>query len=452
VRGAAGRVPPGRGGSGAAGARSDGFVLGQSETALSESTAPRPRGPAAPLDVTRIRQDFPILQQRVRGKRLVYLDNAATSQKPQSVIDAVTRFYTVENANIHRGVHYLSERATNAYDQVREKVARFLNAGSSREIIFTRGTTEGINLVAQSYGRSALKPGDDIVITAMEHHSNIVPWQLVCEQTGAKLKAAPINDAGELDVDGFVRLLTERTRLVSVVHVSNALGTVNPVKRLIALAHERGIPVLLDGAQSAPHMAIDVQELDCDFFVFSGHKLFGPTGVGVLFGRESLLEGMPPYQGGGDMIATVTLERSTWAQLPAKFEAGTPMIAQVMGLGAAVDYLSDVGFDGIGGWEQQLLTYATERVSAIEGVRLIGTARDKASILGFVLEGVHPHDVGTILDDAGVAIRAGHHCAQPVMRHFGIPATARASFAFYNTREEVDVLADSLLQVQRMFH
>jgi cysteine desulfurase / selenocysteine lyase len=412
---------------------------------------PPTRLPVPPMDVERIRQDFPLLQQRVRGKPLVYLDNAATSQKPQSVIDVVTRFYTSENANIHRGVHYLSERATDAYDQVREKVARFLNARSSREIIFTRGTTEGINLVAQSYGRVALKPGDDIVITAMEHHSNIVPWQLVCEQTGARLRAAPFNDAGELDVDAFERLLTDRTRLVSVVHVSNALGTVNPVKRLIALAHDRGIPVLLDGAQSAPHLGVDVQELDCDFFAFSGHKLFGPTGVGVLFGRESLLEQMPPYQGGGDMIATVTLERSTWAPLPAKFEAGTPMIAQVMGLGAALDYVMDLGFERISSWEQQLLSYATERVIDIEGLKLIGTAAQKASILGFTLKGVHPHDIGTILDDEGIAIRAGHHCAQPVMERFGVPATARASFAFYNTLGEVDALADGLLAVKKMF-
>jgi cysteine desulfurase/selenocysteine lyase len=412
---------------------------------------PPARLPAPPIDVERVRQDFPLLHQRVRGKPLVYLDNAATSQKPQSVIDAVTRFYTSENANIHRGVHYLSERATDAYDQVREKVARFLNARSSREIIFTRGTTEGINLVAQSYGRPALKPGDDIVITAMEHHSNIVPWQLVCEQTGSRLRAAPFNDAGELDVDAFEQLLTDRTRLVSVVHVSNALGTVNPVKRLIALAHDRGIPVLLDGAQSAPHLGVDVQELDCDFFAFSGHKLFGPTGVGVLFGRESLLEQMPPYQGGGDMIATVTLERSTWAPLPAKFEAGTPMIAQVMGLGAALDYVMDLGFERISSWEHQLLSYATERVIGVEGLKLIGTAAHKASILGFTLKGVHPHDIGAILDDSGVAIRAGHHCAQPVMRHFGIPATARASFAFYNTRDEADILADALMQVRRMF-
>ena len=376
--------------SGEAGRRGSGAATARPSRPTRGRAAPPLRRPAAPLDVARIREDFPILRQRIRGKPLVYLDNAATSQKPQAVIDAVTRFYTAENANIHRGVHYLSERATVAYDEVREKVARFLNARSSREIIFTRGTTEGINLVAQSYGRPNLKPGDDIVITAMEHHSNIVPWQLICEQTGARLRAAPINDAGELDVDAFERLLSDRTRLVSVVHVSNALGTINPVKRLIALAHDRGIPVLLDGAQSAPHLQVDVQDLDCDFFVFSGHKVFGPTGVGVLYGRESLLERMPPYQGGGDMIATVTLERSTWAPLPAKFEAGTPMIAQVMGLGAALDYVNEVGFEAIGEWEQQLLTYATAGISSIDGVRLIGTARDKASILGFVLEGVHP--------------------------------------------------------------
>jgi cysteine desulfurase / selenocysteine lyase len=407
---------------------------------------------AAPaFDVERIRQDFPMLRQTVRGKRLVYLDNAATSQKPQAVIDAVTRFYTSENANIHRGVHYLSERATTAYDQAREKVARFINARSSHEVIFTRGTTEGINLVAQSYGRTFLKPGDEILITGMEHHSNIVPWQLVCEQTGAVLRAARINDSGELDLDSFTELLNDRTRLVALVHVSNALGTINPVKRLIELAHAREIPILLDAAQSAPHLALDVQDLDCDFLAFSGHKVLGPTGVGVLYGKESLLERMPPYQGGGDMIATVTLERSTWAPLPAKFEAGTPMIAQVIGLGTAVDYLQEVGLDAITSWEQQLLSYATERLAGIEGIRFIGTAKDKASVLGFTLDGVHPHDIGTWLDDAGVAIRAGHHCAQPVMRHFGVPATARASFAFYNTREEADILADSLVRVQQAF-
>jgi cysteine desulfurase/selenocysteine lyase len=444
--------------SGAAGQRGSGAATAEKTTpagAVAASAgavaAPLPRRPAAPLDVARIREDFPILRQMVRGKPLVYLDNAATSQKPQVVIDAVTRFYAVENANIHRGVHYLSERATVAYDEAREKVARFLNARSSREVIFTRGTTEGINLVAQTYGRTHLKPGDDIVITAMEHHSNIVPWQLICEETGAALRAAPINDEGELDVDAFEGLLGERTRLVAVVHVSNALGTINPIKRLVALAHARGIPVLVDGAQAAPHLQVDVQDLDCDFFAFSGHKVFGPTGVGVLYGREALLDRMPPYQGGGDMIATVTLQRSTWAPLPAKFEAGTPMIAQVMGLGAALDYVTGVGLDAIAAWEQDLLQYATERVRRIEGIRLIGTAREKASVLGFVLRGVHPHDIGTILDDNGVAIRAGHHCAQPVMERFGVPATARASFAFYNTRAEIDVLVDGLMTVKKMF-
>jgi cysteine desulfurase/selenocysteine lyase len=441
--GAAGRVPPGRMGGGAA--------VPRAVPSRSAVTAPLPRRPAAPLDIARIRDDFPILRRRVRGKQLVYLDNAATSQKPQSVIDAISRFYTVENANIHRGVHYLSERATTAYDEVREKTARFLNARAAREVIFTRGTTEGINLVAQSYGRTFLKAGDEILITGMEHHSNIVPWQLVCEQTGAVLRAAPITDAGELDVEGFERLLGDRTRFVSVVHLSNALGTINPVKRLIGLAHARGIPVLVDGAQSAPHLGVDVQDLDCDFFVFSGHKLFGPTGVGVLYGRESLLERMPPYQGGGDMIATVTLERSTWAPLPAKFEAGTPMIAQVMGLGAALDYIVSLGWEGVVSYEHDLLAYATERVSGIPGIRIIGTAREKASVLSFVLDGVHPHDIGTVLDDKGIAIRAGHHCAQPVMERFGIPATARASFAFYNMREEADILVDTLGRVKKMF-
>ena len=391
------------------------------------------------------------MHRSVRGKRLVYLDNAATSQKPKTVIDAVTRFYAAENANIHRGVHYLSERATIAYDAVRGKVARFINAPSSRGVIFTRGTTDGINLVAQSYGRTCLRQGDEVLITTMEHHSNIVPWQLVCEQTGAVLRAARINDKGELDLDSFKELLNDRTRIVALAHLSNALGTINPVKLLISLAHERGVPVLLDGAQSAPHLPVDVQDLDCDFFVFSGHKLFGPTGVGVLYGRESLLERMPPYQGGGDMIASVTLEHSTWAALPAKFEAGTPMIAQVIGLGAAIDYIAAIGAEKISAWEQQLLSYATERVAGIDGLRLIGTAADKASILGFTIKDVHPHDIGAILDDLGVAIRSGHHCAQPVMRHFGIPATARASFAFYNTLHEVDVLADGLAQIRRMF-
>jgi cysteine desulfurase/selenocysteine lyase len=404
-----------------------------------------------PLDVDRLRADFPILAQRVRGKPLVYLDNAATSQKPQVVIDAVTRFYSSENANIHRGVHFLSERATLAYDAVREKVARFLNAASAREIVFTRGTTESINLVAQSFGRSALRPDDEVLITGMEHHSNIVPWQLLCEQTGARLRAVPITATGELDLEAFDRLLSERTRLVAVVQLSNALGTINPVRELVARAHARGVPVLVDGAQSAPHLGVDVQSLDCDFFACSGHKMFGPTGVGVLYGRESLLERMPPWQGGGDMIASVTLERSTWAPVPAKFEAGTPMIAEVIGLGAAIDYLNAVGLPAIAAWEHELLAVATERVQAIDGLRLVGTARAKASVLSFVMEGVHPHDVGAVLDDEGVAIRTGHHCCQPVMQHFGVPATARASFAAYNTLEEIDVLVGGLRRVRQVF-
>jgi len=435
--------------------REAGRLIGGTATAAVDRSRgkayPLARVPASPLDIERIREDFPILRHQIRGKPLVYLDNAATSQKPQVVIDAVSRFYSAENANIHRGVHYLSERATVAYDEVREKVAQFLNARSSREIIFTRGTTEGINLVAQSYGRTNLKPGDEIVITAMEHHSNIVPWQLVCEQTGAVLKAAPINDDGELDVTAFEQLLSDRTRLVAVVHLSNALGTINPIKRLVALAHARGIPVLVDGAQAAPHLAVDVQDLDCDFFVFSGHKVLGPTGVGVLYGKEALLERMPPYQGGGDMIETVTLQRSTWAPVPSKFEAGTPMIAQVIGMGAALDYVADLGLESIAAWEHELLSYATERLRGIEGIRLIGTAREKASVLSFVLDGAHPHDIGTILDDEGVAIRVGHHCAQPVMERFGLPATARASFAFYNTFAEIDVLADGITNVKKMF-
>ena len=403
------------------------------------------------LDVERLRADFPILSQRVRGKPLVYLDNAATSQKPRAVIEAVTRFYSTENANIHRGVHFLSERATLAYDAVRAQVAAFINAAAPSEIIFTRGTTEGINLVANSWARGALRPGDEILLTGMEHHSNIVPWQLVAAQTGAVVRAVPLTDAGELDLKAFDQLLTDRTRLLAVVHLSNALGTINPVRWMIARARERGIVSLVDGAQSAPHLPIDVQALDCDFFAFSGHKVFGPTGVGVLYGRSALLTAMPPWQGGGDMIETVTLERSTWAAPPARFEAGTPMIAEVIGLGAALAYVESVGRVAIGAWEEELLAYATEQVSELEGVRLVGTAREKASVLSFVVEGVHPHDVGAVLDDEGVAIRAGHHCAQPVMQRFGVPATARASFAFYNTRAEVDVLVRGLRRVRSVF-
>ena len=419
----------------------------------SQPVAPTGLRPATnpAFDVERVRNDFPILRHRVHGRPLVYLDNAATAQKPQVVIDAVSRFYTHENANIHRGVHHLSEQASAAYEVAREKTARFLNARAAHEVIFTRGTTDSINLVAQSYGRTNLKSGDEVLITGMEHHSNIVPWQLLCEQTGAVLRAAPLTDRGELDLEGFQALLSDRTRLVAVVHLSNVLGTINPIKRLISWAHARGVPALIDGAQSAPHIPVDVQDLDCDFFAFSGHKLFGPTGVGVLYGRESLLERMPPHQGGGGMIATVTLERSTWAPLPAKFEAGTPMIAQVIGLGAALDYISELGLEAITAWECQLLTYATELVTSVGGTRIIGTARDKASVLSFVLDGVHPHDIGAVLDNAGVAIRGGHHCAQPVMQHFGVPATARASFAFYNTKEEIDTFGEALHVVKRMF-
>jgi cysteine desulfurase / selenocysteine lyase len=403
------------------------------------------------LDVNRLRKDFPILSRRVRGKPLIYLDNAATNQKPRVVIEAVSRFYGSENANIHRGVHYLSELATVAYEATRERVARFLNAPSPRDIVFTRGTTEAINLVAQSWGRSTLRPGDEILITGMEHHSNIVPWQLVAGQTGARVRAVPITDAGELDLEAFDRLLTDRTRVLAMVHVSNALGTVNPVHELLAKARARGVVTLVDGAQSAPHLPVDVQAIGCDFYAFSGHKLFGPTGVGVLYGRAALLEWMPPWQGGGDMIESVTLEQTTFAPPPARFEAGTPAIAEVIGLGAALDYVETVGRAAIGAWEEELLAYATEQLRELDGIRLIGTAREKVSVLSFAVDGVHPHDVGAVLDDEGIAIRAGHHCAQPVMLRFGVPATARASFAFYNTREEVDALVRAVGRVRAVF-
>jgi cysteine desulfurase / selenocysteine lyase len=422
--------------------------------ALSRPVAPAPLASrsVAPLDVGRVRADFPILSETVRnGRPLVYLDNAATSQKPRQVIAAISRFYTSENANIHRGLHYLSERATSAYDAAREKVARFLGAGSPSEIVFTRGTTEAINLVAQSWGRSNLRPGDEVLVTGMEHHANLVPWQLVCEQTGATFRAVPITDRGELDLDAFDRLLTDRTRLFAVGHVSNALGTVNPVRELAARARARGALVLVDGAQSAPHMPIDVVELGCDFFACSGHKLFGPTGIGVLYGCMEILDGMPPWQTGGDMIERVTLERTTWAAPPARFEAGTPPIAEVIGLAAAIDYVESVGLGAIGIWESELLARATELIGALPGVRLVGTARKKAGVLSFVLEGIHPHDVGTVLDDEGVAVRAGHHCAQPVMQRFGIPATVRASFAFYNTLDEIEVLVRGVERARKVF-
>ena len=401
--------------------------------------------------VEKIRQDFPALQGKVHGKPLVYLDNAATSQKPQAVIDSIARYYQSENSNVHRGVHFLSELATQAYESARTRVRQFLNAAHDREIVFTRGTTEGINLVASSYGRSRVKAGDEILISAMEHHSNIVPWQMLCEEKGAVLRVIPMNDAGELLLDEYERLLSERTRLVAVVYVSNALGTVNPVKQMIALAHRRGVPVLLDGAQAAPHLPVDVQDLDCDFFALSGHKLFGPTGIGILYGKADLLESMPPYQGGGDMISAVTFEKTIYNSLPYKFEAGTPHIAGVIGLGAALEYVQRIGLPRIAAYEADLLAYGTELLSAIPGLRIIGTAREKAGVLSFVLEGVHAHDIGTILDHEGIAIRAGHHCAMPVMKRFGLPATARASLAFYNTREELHRLAKGIHRVSEVF-
>jgi cysteine desulfurase/selenocysteine lyase len=407
--------------------------------------------PEAAFDVARIRQDFPILAQRVHGKPLVYLDNAATAQKPQAVIDALCRYYATDNANIHRGLHQLSERATEAFEGARGKVQRFINAGDAREIVFVRGSTEGINLVAQSYGRKHVRAGDEILVTTMEHHSNIVPWQLLCEEKGAHLRVAPINDSGELLVEEYERLLTAHTRLVSVAHVSNALGTINPIRKLIELAHRRNIPVLIDGAQAAPHMKIDVRELGCDFYVFSGHKLFGPTGIGVLYGKAALLEAMPPYQGGGDMILSVTFEKTTYNSLPYKFEAGTPHIAGAIGLGAAIDYVNRIGIDAIAAYEGELLAYATAAVSGIEGVKLIGTAKEKAGVISFVMDGAHAHDVGTILDQEGVAIRTGHHCAMPIMERFGVPATARASLAFYNTKEDIDALAGAIHKVREVF-
>ena len=403
------------------------------------------------LDVARIREDFPILKQQVHGKPLVYFDNAATSQKPQVVIDTLNRYYATENANIHRGIHFLSELATAEYEETRNKVKRFLNASESREIVFVRGTTEGINLVAQSYGRRFFKEGDEVVISAMEHHSNIVPWQMLCEQVGARLRVIPMNHDGELLLDEYERLLGARTKLVSVAHVSNALGTINPIGRIIESAHRRNIPVLVDGAQAAPHMKVDVQELDCDFYAFSGHKLFGPTGIGVLYGKARHLEAMPPYQGGGDMISLVTFEKTHYNIIPYKFEAGTPHIAGVRGLGAAIDYVSGIGLGAVAAYEGEVLAYATAQLSTIQGLRIIGRAKEKASVLSFVLEGVHPHDIGTVLDREGVAIRAGHHCAMPVMQRFGVPATARASFAFYNTGEEVDVLVRAVRKVLKVF-
>ena len=408
-------------------------------------------GVASRLDVARVRADFPILRRQIRGRPLTYLDNAATTQKPQAMLDALTNYYVTSNANVHRGVHLLSEIATEAHEAAREKVRAFFNAASTREIVFTRNSTEGINLVAHAFGRWRVQRGDEVLITAMEHHSNIVPWQLLCEERGAHLRVAPIDDSGALRLDELENLLTARTRLLSVTHMSNALGTVNPIATIVQMAHARGIPVLVDGSQAAYHMPVDVRALDCDFYVATGHKLYGPTGIGVLYGREALLEEMPPFLGGGDMIRSVTFERSTWNDLPYKFEAGTPDIAGAIGLGAALDYITGIGLDRIAEHEEDLLEYGTSVLEQIPGLRLIGTARHKASILSFVLEGVHPHDIGTIVDQEGVAIRTGHHCAQPVMERFCVPATARASLAMYNTRADIDTLAAAIRRVQAVF-
>jgi cysteine desulfurase / selenocysteine lyase len=425
-------------------------VAGSARTGLPGRMADGPVSRTS-FDVQRVRADFPILRRTVRGKPLVYLDNAATTQKPQAVLDALTGYYTGLNANVHRGVHELSERATEAFDAARERVRAFFNAADPGEIVFTRNATESINLVAYAFLKPRLTSGDEVLISAMEHHSNIVPWQLVCEGTGATLRVAPIDDRGELILEEFERLLGPRTRIAALTHMSNALGTINPVEEIVRLARGRGVPVLLDGSQAAFHMPVDVQALGCDFYAATGHKLYGPTGIGVLYGQRQHLEAMPPFLGGGDMISSVTFERSTWNTLPFKFEAGTPHIAGAIGLHAALDYLESVGRDVVAAHERALLDYATEVVSNVPGVRLIGTARNKASILSFVMEGVHPHDIGTIVDREGVAIRTGHHCAQPVMERFGVAATARASLAMYNTREEIDTLVQALHRVRDVF-
>ena len=403
------------------------------------------------FDVARVRDDFPILRQVVHGKPLVYLDNAATTQKPHAVVGAMTRSLLEENANIHRGVHYLSERATYAYEDARSKVQRLLNAAMPSEIIFVRGTTEAINLVAHTFGRSTLRPGDEIILSTLEHHSNIVPWQMVAAETGAKIRVIPVSDEGVLDLDAYERLLTSRTRIVGLVHVSNALGTINPVKRMIDAAHRVGARVLIDGAQAVSHMRVDVQALGCDFYAISGHKLFGPTGIGVLYGRAELLDAMPPYQGGGDMIASVTFEKSTYNVIPHKFEAGTPNIAGAIGMGAAIDYLERLDWAALEAYEHDLLAQATAAVADVPGLRTVGTAPEKAGVLSFVMEDAHPHDIGTILDQEGIAIRTGHHCCMPLMLRLGVPATARASFAFYNTREEIDALVRGLYRVREVF-
>jgi cysteine desulfurase/selenocysteine lyase len=407
--------------------------------------------PAPAFPVARIRTDFPILGLEIGGKPLVYLDNAASSQMPQPVIDRMVRYRTAQHANVNRGVHYLSETATAAYEEARGKVRRFVNAREDREVIFTSGTTDAINLVMHGYGRKFIATGDEIILTTLEHHSNIVPWQMLAEEKGARIRVVPINDAGELLVDEYERLFNARTRFVGVMHVSNALGTVNPVKRMIAFAHARGVPVLVDGAQAVPHMRVDVQDLDCDFYAFSGHKMCGPTGIGALFGKASLLERMAPFKGGGDMILSVTFEKTTYNTIPHKFEAGTPPIAGAIGLGAAIDYVSAIGMDAIAAHELDLLDYATEQMTRLDGVRIVGTAARKASVLSFVVDGVHPHDVGTLLNQEGIAVRTGHHCAQPVMQRFRVPATSRASFAFYNSMAEVEALIAGIRTVQKVF-
>ncbi|MEQ1921545.1 MAG: cysteine desulfurase [Pyrinomonadaceae bacterium] len=407
--------------------------------------------PVSNWDVEKIRKDFPVLSQTVNGKPLVYLDNGASSQVPQSVIDRTSKYLAEEHSNIHRGVHYLSQHATTAYEAAREKVKRFINAPDVKECIFVRGTTEGINLVAHSYGRKFINEGDEILVSQMEHHSNIIPWQMIAEERGAKVIMIPMNERGELIIDEYENLLSERTKMVAVTHVSNSLGTVNPVKEMIATAHKYGVPVCVDAAQSVPHFPVDVQDLDADFFVFSGHKMFGPTGSGVVYGKRKWLDEMPPYQTGGGMIRTVSFEKTTFAPIPDKFEAGTPAIAAGIGLGAAIDYINAIDFEAAAAYEHELLEYATERLSDIPEVKIIGTAAEKASVLSFTIEGIHPHDIGTILDQQGIAVRAGHHCAQPVMEFFDVPATARASFAFYNTREEVDKLADAVQKVIEVF-
>ena len=404
------------------------------------------------FDVEKVRKDFPILHQMINGKPLIYLDNAATSQKPKNVIDAVETYYREYNSNIHRGVHTLSENATETYESSRLKIKNFINANSTKEIVFVRGATEAINLVAQSLGRDSLNENDEIIITELEHHSNIVPWQLLSQQTGAKLKFIPINNKGELIEEEYKKLLNKKTRIVAVGHISNALGTINPIETIITMAHEYDAKVLIDGAQAAPHTLIDVKKLDCDFYVFSGHKLFGPTGVGVLYGKKDLLEKMPPYQGGGDMIKMVSMKETQYNDLPYKFEAGTPNIAGVIGLGAAIDYVNKIGLENISQYENELLDYANQQASEITGLKFIGTARQKASILSFTLDGIHPHDVGTILNSEGIAIRTGHHCAMPVMEYFKIPATSRASFTFYNTHEEIDALIKAIEKCKKVFN